>query len=341
MYLIIIFYLYFYPDCFIYHFETYQDLTTEAIAVEYFTIKGSLFLAFANPRTSTFIYKFSDSTRKFFLYQTLDTKNVWDVEHFTISDEHHLAVAIPFNTSVIYRWNGQLFTPFKNTPADVREFSFFTVDKEPYLAASSWIGSNYQCIIYKWKNNSLEKFQVIGVSCSIHAFIIYNETYFAQAGGQALLGQSFVYKWTGESFSKLQTLPPAREVKFFTINEQLFLALGAQEKNRNSYIYKWVGSRFILFQSISTLGSYISVHSFVMCGQMFLGFTERESDKSTLYRFSLDKFTKYQEISTFGPTDMTTFEYKGYTYLAIANILFGDSTQSSTQSTLYKWTTGM
>ena len=76
-----------------------------------------------------------------------------------------------------------------------------------------------------------------------------------------------------------------------------------------------------------------------MCGQMFLGFTERENDKSTLYRFSLDKFTKYQEISTFGPADMTSFEYKGYTYLAIASL--GNSTLNSNKSTLYKWTTGM
>ena len=343
-YLIINFYLYLYPDCFIYHFETYQDLTTEAFAMDHFTIKGSLFLALANflPSTSSdaksIIYKFSDSTRKFFLYQTFDTKQALDVKYFTISDEHYLAVADTLNSSVIYRWNGQLFTPFENIAAQVTEFSFFTVDKEPYLAVSSFISPISQCIIYKWKNKTLEKFQVIGGSCSIHAFIIDNETYFAHADGLNL-AQSAVYKWSGESFSKVQILPPANEVKFFNINEQVFLVLGSQNVNTNSYIYKWEGSRFILFQSISTLGSVTCVHSFVMCGQMFLGFTTWESEKFTLYRFSLDKFTKYQEISTFGATDMTSFEYKGYTYLAIAN--FGNFTQRSTKSTLYKWTMGM
>ena len=340
LYLIIIFYLYLYPDCFIYHFETYQDLSIGAVAVEYFTIKGSLFLAFANFLNSTFIYKFSDSTRKFFLYETLDTKNVWDIEYFTISDEHYLAVTNLFNTSVIYRWNGQLFTPFENIAAHAWEFSFFTVDKEPYLAVSSLISSISRCIIYKWKNNTFEKFQVIEGPCSIDAFIIDNETYFAQAGGLFVQRQSVVYKWSGESFSKLQTLPPASEIKFFNINEQVFLALGSQRANPNSYIYKWEGSQFILFQSISTNSSWVlCVHSFVMCGQMFLGFTDMDNDKSTLYRFSLDKFTKYQEISTFGATDMTSFEYKGYTYLAIANTR--NSAQRSTKSTLYKWTTGM
>ena len=340
LYLIIIFYLYLFPDCFIYHFETYQDLTTRGITVEYFTIKGSLFLAFVDSHSSTFIYKFSDSTRKFFFYQTLGTRMVWDAEYFIISDEHYLAVSMPFKTSVIYRWNGQLFTPFENKIAsNVWEFSFFTVDKEPYLAVSSFPAGRFLCTIYKWKNNTFEKFQVIGGSCYIDAFIIDNETYFVHAGGSNLQIPSVVYKWSGETFSKMQTLPPAKEVEFFNISEQVFLALGSQRANTNSYIYKWEGSRFILFQSISTLGSFHCVHSFVMCGQMFLGFTEWESDKSTLYRFSLDKFTKYQEISTFGPSDMTSFEYKGYTYLAIANT--GNSTQSSTKSTLYKWTTGI
>ena len=145
LYLIIIFYLYMYPDCFIYHFETYQDLTTEAFVVEHFTIKGSLFLSFANPRTFTsdsIIYKFSDSTRNFFLYQTLDTKEAWNVEYFTISDEHYLAVANLFKT-VIYRFNGQLFTPFENIAERGWEFSFFTVDKEPYLAVC---GSHFSSI---------------------------------------------------------------------------------------------------------------------------------------------------------------------------------------------------
>ena len=312
-------------------------------AVEYFTIKGSLFLAFVAYQNSTSacsIYKLSDSTRKFFLYQTLHSNGwEWDVKYFTISDEHYLAVADVSTQVVIYRWNGQLFTPFENFASSALKLSFFTVDKESYLAVSTSSPIS-QCIIYKWKNNTFEKFQVIGGTCSIQAFMIDNESYFALASGHFLQRQSVVYKWSGESFSKLQTLPPAREVEFFNINEQMFLALGSEQGNPNSYIYKWEGNRFILFQSISTLGSWVScVRSFVMCGQMFLGFTERVNEKFTLYRFSLDKFTKYQEISTFGPTDMTLFEYKGYTYLAIGN--FGNNTQRSTKNTLYKWTTGM
>ena len=91
-----------YPDRSSYYFEKYQDLLTRgAVAVELFTINGSLFLAFANYKSDTaekyntdsFIYKFNDLTGKFFLYQTIGTHGGHDVEYFTISGEHYLAVA--------------------------------------------------------------------------------------------------------------------------------------------------------------------------------------------------------------------------------------------------------
>ena len=120
---------FFYPGCSSYYFEKYQDLPTRgAHAVEHFTIHGNLFLAFANYRSDTaekfntdsFIYKFNDSTGKFFLYQPIGTIGGLDVKYFTISDEHYLAVANNYNgmthrlNSVIYRWNGTLFFPFQN-----------------------------------------------------------------------------------------------------------------------------------------------------------------------------------------------------------------------------------
>ena len=88
-------------------------------------------------------------------------------------------------------------------------------------------------------------------------------------------------------------------------------------------------------------------HSFVMCGQTFLGvanqqeildsrYNKRFNIKSVVYRASGDHFTAYQKISTFGAIDMTSFEYKGYTYLAIANS--GNYNQKNINSTLYRCT---
>ena len=333
--------------------------------MEHFTINGSLFLAFANYESDTaekynthsFIYKFNDLTGKFFLYQTIGTHGGHDVEYFTISSEHYLAVANVYNgttnrlNSVIYLWNGTLFVAFQYlSTIGGASFNFFTIAKEPFLTVSNLYGAN--SIIYKWKNNMFEKFQEIATEgCRASAaFVINNETYIAFANelAHSNLASSVVYKWSGKHFGKFQTLRTNRamDVKSFYINDNVFLAIAIQSHtiNSDSLIFKWNGSQFVLFQSISTLGAR-AWHSFVMCGQTFLGvanqqeisgYNKRYNIKSVVYRASGDQFTEYQKISTIGAIDMTSFEYKGYTYLAIANS--GNNNQKNINSTLYRCT---
>ena len=67
--------LFFYYDCSgrMLHFKKYQDLPTKgAVAIEQFSIDGSLFLGFASfyddineYNTDAYIYKLDDSTGKF------------------------------------------------------------------------------------------------------------------------------------------------------------------------------------------------------------------------------------------------------------------------------------
>ena len=335
--------------------------------MEHFTINGSLFLAFANYKSETtekyntdsFIYKFNDLTGKFFLYQTIGTHGGHDVEYFTISGEHYLAVANVYDgtthrlNSVIYRWNGTLFVAFQGV-ATIRgaSMNFFTIEKEPFLAVSNL---NANSVIYKWKNNTFEKFQEIatGRCRASAAFVINNESYiaFANEVTDSNLVPLVVYKWSGKHFGKFQTLRTngAMDVKSFYIKDHVFLAIATQSTHFNSlsFIYKWNGSQFVLFQFISTLVAR-AWYPFVICGQTFLGvanqldisrsrYNKRFNIKSVVYRASGDQFAAYQKISTFGATDMTSFEYKGYTYLAIANS-WNDDNQRNIDSTLYKCT---
>ena len=314
--------------------------------MEHFTINGSLFLAFANYKSDTaekyntdsFIYKFNDLTGKFFLYQTIGTHGGHDVEYFTISGEHYLAVANVDNgtttrlNSVIYLWNGTLFVSFQNV-ATIRgaSFNFFTIEKEPFLAVSN---INANSVIYKWKNNMFEKFQEIAITrCRASAaFVINNESYIAFAN-DVRSASSVVYKRAGMHFVKLQNLQKhiAMDIKSFYINDDVFLAIASQPE---SYINKWNGSQFVQFKTIHTSGAR-ALHPFVMCGQTFLGVADQLRTKTVLYRFSASgQFTKYQELSTFGAIDMTSFEYKGHTYLVIANS--GNSNQKNIKSTMYK-----
>ena len=147
--------------------------------MEHFNINGSLFLAFANHKSDTaeksntdsFIYKFNDSTGKFFLYQTIGTNGGLDVKYFTISGEHYLAVANSFNgttsrmNSVIYRWNGTLFVAFQNIATNGGDsFDFFEIAKKPFLAISNVYNdftNRINSSIYEWRRNRFAKFQAI------------------------------------------------------------------------------------------------------------------------------------------------------------------------------------
>ena len=132
-------------------------------------------------------------------------------------------------------------------------------------------------------------------------------------------------------------------MKSFSDNGSTFLAfanykVGAQ-RNINSPIYKWNGSRFALFQSIPTPGA-AGLHPFMMCGQRFLGvaslfdYQNGHNTMSVVYRVSQEQFIEYQEIPTQGAFDMTSFQYKGHTYLAVANRY---SNKWNINSALYKW----
>ena len=146
-------------------FEKVQDLPTRgAEDVEYFTINGSLFLAFANHHgdinkhsTSSMIYKMNKQTGKFSLYQTLKTRGAVALEYFSIADKHFLAVANYYEgtyqiDSVVYQWNGQRFVVVQKIPTKGgHHLRFFKINGQNCLAiANHYDGSAYsiKSVIY-------------------------------------------------------------------------------------------------------------------------------------------------------------------------------------------------
>ena len=135
-------------------------------------------------------------------------------------------------------------------------------------------------------------------------------------------------------------------MKSFSDNGSTFLAFAnyrhGVQHNINSPIYKWNGSHFVTFQSIPTRGA-CGLHPFMMRSQTFLGIAnhfdddDRYNTKSVIYRVSQEQFTEYQEISTQGAFDMTSFQYQGHTYLAVANHV-DNSDKGNINSRLYEWT---
>ena len=336
--------------------------------MEHLTIDGSLFLAFANYygdinkyKTSSMIYKMDKSTGRFTLHQTLQTRGAYGLEYFSIANKHFLAVANHYDgtyqlDSVIYQWNGRMFVVFqKISTKGACHFTFFTINSGNYLAVANFYDGSTRStksVIYKWNSGKFNKFQEIATEGALGctAFVISNDTFIAFANHynsqQKYSVQSTVFKWSGGHFVKLQSLQTygARDVKSFIINGHSFLAFAnyysGSSHNTDSFIYKWDGGRFVLFQSIATRGA-LACHPFVISGQTYLGVanhydsSQKYNTQSVVYQASGARFVKYQEFPTHGTHDMTSFEYKGHTYLAVAN--YYNSQKRNIHSAVYKW----
>ena len=350
-------------------FEKVQDLPTRgAHAVEHFTINGTLFLAFANyhgdinrHKASSLIYKMDESTGRFALYQTLQTRGAYELEYFSISGKHFLAVANHYDgtyllDSVIYQWNGKRFVISQNLPTKgASKITFFEINGDKYLAVSNYYDGSTQSIksvIYKWGGIQFNKFQEIATEGALGctAFGIDNDTFLAFANfynpQQKYSVMSTVFKWSGGHFIKVQSLQTygVRDVNSLKVNDHIFLAFAnfrsASKYNTDSFVYKWNGNNFALFQSIPTRGAF-DWHPFVISGQTFLsvanhhGDSQKYNTQSVVYQASGARFVNYQGIPTHGATDMTSFEYKGRTYLALANSY--SAPKHNINSALYMW----
>ena len=357
-------------DCSIgfHFFEKVQDLPTRgAVDVEHFTIDGSLFLAFANyhgdikkHKTGSTIYKMDNSTGRLSLYQTLQTRGAFDLEYFSIANKHYLAVANHYDgtarlDSTVYQWNGKLFVDFQKLSTNgANHFTYFKIYGEKYLAVANYYdGRTYstKSVIYKWSGGKFNRFQDIPTEGTFGctAFVINSDTFIAFANHynsqHKYSVQSTVFKWSGGRFVKLQSLQTygAFHVMSFNINTHTFLAFAnrysGSSHNIDSFVYKWNGNKFVLFQSLPTHGA-VSWHPFVISGQTYLGVSNYYGDskkyntQSVVYQASGAQFIKYQEISTDGGHGMTSFEYKGHTYLAVVNHY---NKKFNLNSALYKW----
>ena len=307
------------------------------------------------------IYKMNEQTGKLTLHQTLQTRGAYALEYLSIADKHFLAVANRYDgkyqlDSAVFQWNGQRFVVFQKIPTkEGSHFSSFTINREKYLAVTNYYDGStrfIKSVIYKWSGGKFNKFQEIATEGALGcaAFEINNVTFIAFANyfnsQQKYSVHSTVFKWSGGHFVKLQSLQTygARDVNSVIINGHTFLAFAnyhsGSSYNTDSFIYKWDGNKFVLFQSIPTRGA-CAWHPFVISGQTYLGVANhygnslKHNTQSVVYQASGARFTKYQEFATHGAHEMTSFVYKGHTYLAVANYYNGQ--KYNINSALYKW----
>ena len=321
------------------YFTKHQNLPTQSAEdVEVFTIDGSLFMAFAHYHS--FIYKLNESAGNFTLHQTIDTIAAYDIEYFMIADKHYIAIAIIWDhtynlNSSVFQWNGHSFELWQNiSTSGATSFNFFKIHSELFLAVTnSYDGSSFRInsSIYKWEDNKFEELQEIrthGAEAST-VLTIHNETFivFANWYDSDSSHSSDVMKWSGKKFVDPKSSQifdhHALDLKSFTINDTIFLAFAA--RSAGIVIYKWDGEKFVNVSQTISQPRYVStLHTLTMCGQKFLcaaGHYRRRDGMLVLNVHSESEFmARYQELpQKCGPRRVKSFEYKGHTYLAVAN----------------------
>ena len=297
-----------------------------------FTIDGSLFIAFAQyddgnrdyKVSSSSIYKLNESAGNFILHQTIDTIGAWYIEYFMIADKHYIAIANrrdgnTYNLdSSVFQWNRHSFELWQNISTSVASsLNFFKIHSELFLVVTNFfdgISKSINSSIYKWKDNKFEEFQEIRthhVEAST-VLTIDNETFivFANWNDSDSSHSSDVMKWSGKKFGDPR-FPQifgheVWDLKSFTIKDTIFLNVN-ETISRPHYV--------------STL------HTFTMCGQTFLCAAEYYRQVLVLYVHSESEFmSRYQELPHHDrPSGVKSFEYKGHTYLAVANEFGGNS----------------
>ena len=321
------------------YFTKHQDLPTQSAKdVEVFTIDGSLFMAFAQRDDSSFIYKLNESAGNFTLHQTIDTTEACDIEYFMIADKHYIAIAIFWDhtaynlNSSVFQWNGHSFELCQSiSTSGATSFNFFKIHSELFLAVTNFYDGRSFSInssIYKWKENKFEELQEIRTQKARASTVltIDNETFivFANEDNSDSSHSSDVMKWSGKKFvdPKFSQIfgHRALDLKSFTINDTIFLAFAAWPAG--IVIYKWDGEKFVnVNQTTSQPRKVMTLHTLTMCGQTFLCAAEYSHDVLALYVHSESEFmSRYQELpQDYGRKRVKSFEYKGHTYLSVAN----------------------
>ena len=287
-------------------FQTFSVPHTYIYGVEFFTLEGTTWLAFANGYSSDLSSHDIDSTLyrwegdQFVLFQEIATQGARDWESFSIGENTYLAVANFQNDagertipSRIYQWNGGQFELFQEKITyRALGWEFFTISGHNYLAVAN----------YAW--NEPDR---------------YHDT------------DSFIYKWNGSEFEDHQTLRTgggARRWKYFDWEDKYFLAVvnycysttSSCNGPADSKIYRWNGvtENFDHFQSIVTYHGE-RWESFVYGGELYLAIMESQGK---IYRFEGEEFVEYTSLSGGGGSAVKAFEMGGVQYLAYGRDIY-------------------
>ena len=348
--------------------KAFQEFSSaSAVDVEHFRIDETDFVAVASFRnTTTFsmpspVYRFSDTTDGFELFQLLETHGAQDWEHFRVGDEHFLAVAnfkqgTLFEVqSVVYRYNTtttqfEMFQPIETQGA--RDWKHFSIGEMHCLAVANYrseFTTQTNSVVYYY-DNTTSTFQQLQAIASQGAyeweyFLIENSSYLALANsyttdGSSAMSELYRYNSTTmqfESFQKIQTIV-ATGCEYFRIGDDHFLAFanslddGSWHVKSAVYRYNTTTAVFETFQEIETSGAQswehfrIGASHFLAVANLYDGLSYELNSVVYWYNNATQAFEVAQEVPAAGARQWTHFRVGDVDYVTLAEFVAGADT---------------
>ena len=283
-----------------------------------------------NAGEDSYLYKWTDSTVGFELYQTFTESHSPNGIFFTVGLDVYLFVLTAeigndfTQDSTLYKWNGALFEEFQQIPTNAPiGGKTFTDNGEIYVLVSSNY-NNAPSVLFKWSGVELIEEQSLPLARveDVTVIEINNETYvnFSQYRNDASYQlPNKIYKMVNgvlEIFQDINVFG-GNYSEFFTISGEFYLIINSERDNSSynvpSRIFKWNGTLFVDYQTLENnlkTGALASKFfrtdgvDYLIVGTARTNYPFSKNLKGVLYRFkdgffeSIEKFDSWS-ISSF------------------------------------------
>ena len=274
-------------------FFLYQTIGTHGgHDVEYFTISGKHYLAFANvyngttDRINSVIYLWNGTL--FFAFQNIATKGGVSFNFFTIAKEPFLTVSNLYGAnSTIYKWKSNMFEKFQEIATEgCRASAAFVINNESYIAFANEV-SSASSVVYKRAGMHFVKLQNLQkhIAMDIKSFYINDDVFLAIASQP----ESYISKWSESQFVQFKTILTygARALHPFVMCGQIFLGV-ADNLDTKTVLYRFSApGQFTKYQELSTFGAS-DMTSFKHNGHTYLAIANSRNNQrnieSTVYK---------------------------------------------------------
>ncbi|XP_069473845.1 leucine-rich repeat LGI family member 3 isoform X2 [Ambystoma mexicanum] len=297
-------------DCITTDFLVYQTLAFQSVSVEPFMFHSDLYVAFAQPSTSScVILKWDYVERQLRPFDSIPARSAIYCKPLVVESQLYVVVAQLFGGSYIHRWDNNVDKFIKMQDIDPRktrkpnDVEAFAIDGEWYfvIADSSKAGSTS---LYRWSQNGFYSHQ------TLHPWHRDTDVEFVEADGRPKLIISsssqapVIYQWSRSQKlfilqGEVAEMMDVQTVKHFRQKKESYLCLGRYIGD--SKVVKWEGLRFTEVQTLASRGT-MAMQPFLIGQRQYMALG---SDFSYTHLYIWDaeqqRFVKTQDLAVQAP----------------------------------------